>query len=142
MTPDGLALAALILLVFNMLYFQITAPAFLLVSLEIPTVTTLLRGQFWYYFLSLAVTAVVATLAFAVSGRLVVAAGIAAIAAFAAFSRKWFCNHMDVELAARDSGDRQAVRRLRRLHWAGMVSNAIALIAVVTSIPYLNLFPT
>ena len=142
MTPDGLALAALILLVFNMLYFQITAPAFLLVSLEIPTVTTLLRGQFWYYFLSLAVTAVVATLAFAVSGRLVVAAGIAAIAAFAAFSRKWFCNHMDVELAARVSGDRQAVRRLRRLHWAGMVSNAIALIAVVTSIPYLNLFPT
>jgi hypothetical protein len=141
MTLDGLALAALILLLFNMLYFQITSPAFLLVSLEIPTVTTLLRGQFWYYFLSLGVTAVVATLAFAVSGRLVVAAGIAAIAAFAAYSRKWFGRHTDAELAARDGGDRQAVRRLRRLHWAGMLSHAIALIALLTSIPYLNLFP-
>jgi hypothetical protein len=142
MTPDGLALAALILLLFNMLYFQITSPAFLLVSLEIPTVTTLLRGQFWYYFLSLGVTAIVATLAFAVSGRLAVAAGIAAIAAFAMFSRKWFGRHMDAELAARDSGDRNAVRRLRRLHWAGMLSHGIALVALVSSIPYLNLFPT
>ena len=141
MTLDGLALAALILLLFNMLYFQITSPAFLLVSLEIPTVTTLLRGQFWYYFLSLGVAAVVATLAFAVSGRLVVAAGIATIAAFAAFSLKWFGRHIDAELAARDGGDRQAVRRLRRLHWAGMLSHAIALIALLTSIPYLNLFP-
>ena len=141
MTPDGLALAALILLLFNMLYFQITSPAFLLVSLEIPTVTTLLRGQFWYYFLSLGVTAVVATLAFTVSGRPVVAAGIAAIAALAVFSRKWFCRHIDAELAARDRGDRHAVRRLRRLHWAGMLSHAIALAALLTSIPYLNLFP-
>ena len=141
MTLDGLALAAFILLLFNMMYFQITSPTFLLVSLEIPTVTTLLRGQFWYYFLSLGVTAVVAMLAFAVSGRLVVAAGIAAIAAFAVFSREWLCRHMDAELAARDGGDRHAVRRLRRLHWAGMLSHAIALIAVLTSIPYMNLFP-
>ena len=140
MTPDSLALVALILLLFNMMYFQITSPTFLLVSLEIPTVTFLLRGQFWYYFLSLSVAAVIATLAFAVSGRPIVAAGIAAIAAYAVFSRKWFCSHMDAELAARDSGDRQAVRRLRRLHWAGMLSHAIFFIAVLTSIPYLNLF--
>jgi hypothetical protein len=142
MTPDGLALGAFILLLFNMLYFQITSPTFLLVSLEIPTVTTLLRGQFWYYFLSLGVTAIAATLAFTVSGRLVVAVGIAAIAAFALFFRKWSCRHMDAELAARDSGDRSAVRRLRRLHVAGMLSHGIALIAVLTSIPYLNLFPS
>lgn len=141
MMPDALALAALIFLLFNMLYFQITSPTFLLVSLEIPIVTTLLRGQFCYYFLSLALAAVIATLAFAVSGRPAVAAGIAAIAAFAMFSRNWLCRHMDAELAARDRGDRSAVRRLRRLHWAGMLSHAIALTAVLTSIPYLNLFP-
>ena len=140
MTLDGLALTALILLLFNMLYFQITSPTFLLVSLEIPTVTTLLRGQFWYYFLSLGVAAIVATLAFAVSGRLVAAVGVAAIAAYAIFSRKWLRRHMDVELAARDGGDRQAVRRLRHLHWTAMLSHAIALIAVLTSIPYLHLF--
>ena len=142
MTLDGLALFALILVLFNMMYFQITSPTFLLVSLEIPTVTFLLRGQFWYYFLSLGVTAVVATFAFAVSGRPVVAAGIAAIATYALFSRKWFCSHMDVELAARDGGDRQAVRRLRKLHWGGMLSHAIFFVALLTSIPYLNLFPS
>ena len=142
MTLDGLALAALIILIFNMLYFQITSPAFLLVSLEIPTVSTLLRGQFWFYFLSLSLTAAAATLAFAVSGRLVVAAGIATIAAFAMFSRKWFRRHMDAELEARDRGDRDAPRRLRRLHWIGMLSHSIALVALLISIPYLNLFPT
>ena len=46
-----------------------------------------------------------------------------------------------VRVAARDSGDRHAVRRLRRLHWAGMLSHAVALIALLASIPYLNLFP-
>jgi len=137
---DGLALFALILLLFNMMYFQVTSPTFLLVSLEIPTVTTLLRGQFWYYYLSLGLAAVIATLAFAVSGRPVVAVGIAVIAAYAVISRKWFRKHMDAELAARDSGDRSAVRRLRRLHWIGMLSHAMAFIAVLISIPYLNLF--
>lgn len=140
MTLDGFALAALILLLFNMLYFQITSPTFLLVSFEVPTVTTLLRGQFWYYFLSLSVAALVAAFAFAASGRPVVAAEIAVIAAYAMFSRNWFRKHIDAELAARDSGDRDAVRRLRRLHWVGMLSHALALVAVVTSIPYLNLF--
>jgi hypothetical protein len=140
MNLDGLALVALILLLFNMMYFQITSPTFLLVSLEVPTVTTLLRGQFWYYFLSLGVAAVIATLAFALSGRPVVAVGIAAIAAYALYSRKWFCRHMDAELAARDGGDRSAVRRLRRLHWAGMLSHAVPFVAVLVSIPYLHLF--
>lgn len=142
MTPDGLALAALILLLFNMLYFQITSPTFLLVSLEVPTVTTMLRGQFWYHFSVLSVTTALATLAFVLSGRPLVAAGIAAIAAYAMFSRKWFRRHMDVALAARDGGDRQAVRRLRRLHWAGMLSHSVALVALLGSIPYMDLFPT
>ncbi|MBV8391982.1 MAG: hypothetical protein JOY81_02255 [Alphaproteobacteria bacterium] len=141
MTLDGLALGALIILIFNVLYFQITSPTFLLVSFEVPTVTMMLRGQFWCYFLSLSVTSVAATLAFAVSGRLVVAAGIVLITAFAVFARKWFRTHMDTELAARDRGDRTAIRRLRRLHWAGMVSHAVALVGLVTSIPYLKLFP-
>ena len=111
MTLDGLALAALIILIFNMLYFQITSPAFLLVSLEIPTVSTLLRGQFWFYFLSLSLTAAAATLAFAVSGRLVVAAGIATIAAFAMFpgsgsAGTWMPNwrHATAAIAVRRAG--------------------------------------
>ena len=140
MTLDGLALAALIIVLFNMLYFQISSPSFLLVSLEIPTVTILLRGQFWYHFSILGVTTALATLAFAISGHLVVAAEIAAISAYAIFVRGWFRGRMDTELAARDGGDRQAVRRLRRLHWVGMLSHGVALAVLLGSIPYMNLF--
>ena len=53
MTPDGFALAATIILLFSMLYFQMTSPTFLLVKLEIPTVTRLMRGHFSGYFLAL-----------------------------------------------------------------------------------------
>jgi len=37
-----------------------------------------------------------------------------------------------------DAGDANAVRRLRRLHWNGMLCNAILLFAVVASIPYVS----
>ncbi|MCA0303900.1 MAG: hypothetical protein LCH95_15960 [Proteobacteria bacterium] len=141
MTLDGLALAALIIVIFNMLYFQISSPSFLLVSLEVPTVTTLLRGQCWYHFAFLGGTSLAATLAFVLSGRPVVATGTAAIAAYALTSRKWFCRHMDAAVAARDAGDRSAVRRLRHLHWGAMLTHAVPLVVLLGSIPYMDLFP-
>ena len=49
---------------------------------------------------------------------------------------------MDAELGARDAGDPDAVHRLRRLHWGGMLCNAVQLVAVVGSIPYINVTPT
>ena len=61
---------------------------------------------------------------------------IALITAFAVWSRRWFLRQWDVQLSARDAGDADAVRRLRRLHWGGMLSNAVQLVAIVCSIPY------
>jgi hypothetical protein len=49
---------------------------------------------------------------------------------------------MDARLSERDAGDADAVRRLRRLHWSGMLSNAIQLAVVVASIPYIAVAPT
>jgi hypothetical protein len=49
---------------------------------------------------------------------------------------------MDAELSARDAGDADAVRRLRRLHWGGMLCNAIQLVAIVGSIPFVAVVPT
>ena len=51
---------------------------------------------------------------------------------------RWFLQKWDTELSARDAGDATAVRRLRRLHWVGMLCNAILLIAVIASIPYVS----
>jgi hypothetical protein len=139
--PDPVVVFAAVILLVPMGYFLLAAPAFLLVKLDIPAVTLLLRGMFNAYFLVLAIAGVVGTLASAVEGRLVVAAGIGLVAAFAVSERRWFLRQMDTELNARDAGDVDAVRRLRRLHWGGMLSNAIQLAAIVACIPYIAAAP-
>jgi hypothetical protein len=138
MTPDGVALAAIVILLFPIGYFFLASPAFLFVKLDIPPVTQLLGGMFSVHFLMLRVTAVIGTIVFALTGRPVFALGVGAIAAFAFWGRGWFMQHWNAQLSARDAGDADAVHRLRRLHWGGMLSNAVVLIAVVASIPYVS----
>jgi hypothetical protein len=136
MTPDAVALASMVLLIFSMGFFLLSSPAFLLVRLDIPEVTQLLRGLFRSYFLMVAIAGVIATTAFALAGRLVFTIGIGLIAAFAIWARGWFLRRMDSQMSARDAGDAEAVRRLRRMHWGGMLSNAFQLAVVLGSIPY------
>lgn len=138
MTPDGVALAAIVILLFPMGYFFLASPAFLFVKLDIPPVTQLLGGMFSVQFLMLRITAVIGMIAFAVAGRPAFVVGIGLIAAFAFWGRDWFMRRWDAQLSARDAGDADAVRRLRRLHWGGMLANAVVLIAVVASIPYVS----
>ena len=133
---DGVALAAIVILLLPMGYFLLASPAFLLVKLDIPAVAQLLRGMFNALFPELAIAGAIGTIAFAVTGRLALAIGIGLIAAFAASARRWFLRQMDAQLSDRDAGDADAVRRLRRLHWGGMLCNAIQLAVIVASIPY------
>jgi L-asparagine transporter-like permease len=136
MTSDGLALAAIVILLFPMGYFLLAAPAFLMVKLDIPQVAQLLRGMFNAHFLMVSVAGAIGTVVFAGTGRPVFAIGIGLIAAFAFWARGWFLRQWDTQLSARDAGDAGAVRRLRQLHWGGMLGNAIQLAAIVGSIPY------
>ena len=141
MMPDPVVLFAMVILLTPMGYFLLAAPAFLLVKLDIPPVTQLLRGMFNSYFLILAIAGVIATMAFALEGRLAVALAIALVAAFAVSARRWFLQRLDAELSARDAGDADAVRKLRRLHWGGMLCNAVQLVAIVAAIPYISVTP-
>jgi hypothetical protein len=141
MMPDNFALFATIILLLPMFYFLLAAPAFLLVRLDVPAIVQLLRAMFSGYFLALAIAGLIGTLAVAVEGRLGLAIAIGSIAAFAASSRRWFLRRMDARLSARDAGDADAVRGLRRLHWGGMLSNAVQLAAVVACIPYIAVAP-
>jgi hypothetical protein len=141
MMPDNIALFATIILLLPMFYFLLAAPSFLLVRLDIPQVAQLLRAMFSGYFLTVAIAAAIGTLAVAAEGRLVLAIGIGLIAAFAASSRRWFLRHMDARIGDRDAGDADAVRRLRRLHWGGMASNAVQLAVIVACIPYIAVAP-
>jgi hypothetical protein len=142
MLPDFVAFYATVILLFPMAYFLLASPAFLLVALDIQPVALLLRGLFNAYFLMMTIAGVIGTVAFAVTGRLVFAIGIGLLAAFAVSARRWFLRQMDVQLGARDAGDADAARRLRRLHWGGMLCNAIQLVAIVGSIPYISVTPT
>lgn len=137
MAPDGIVLFATIILLVPMGYFLLAAPAFLLVKLDIPPVTQLLRGMFNAYYLVLAAAGVVATLALAIDGRWVVALCIGLITALAVLARRWFLQRMDAETNARDAGDPSAVRRLRRLHWGGMLYNGVQVSAVMGGMSYI-----
>lgn len=136
MTSNAAALAATVILLFSMGYFFLASPAFLLVKLDIPQVAQLLRGMFNVQFVIMSVAGAFGTLAFAAAGHPAFAVGVGLVTAFAILGRRWFLGRMDAELHARDAGDVQAVRRLRRLHWAGMACNAILLFAFVGGIPY------
>src|SRR5262249_2141052 len=140
--PDNVAMFATLILLLPMFYLLLAAPAFLLVKLDIRPVALLLRAMFNGYFLTLAIAGAVGTIVVAAIGRPVLAMGIALIAAFAVASRRWFLRQMDAQISERDPGDADAAHRLRRLHWGGMLSNAIQLAVVVACIPYIAVAPT
>lgn len=134
MTSNGFALLATIILIFPMLYFLVASPTFLLRPLSDPIVTWMLRGLFNVHFLAVSVTCAIAAMAFLLASRPLVAIGIGVVAALAIGARRWFLSRMDAELGVRDAGDVTAVRRLRRLHWAGMAYNAVQFFVIVASI--------
>jgi hypothetical protein len=138
---DNVAVFATTILLLPMIYLLLAAPAFLLVRLDIPPVALALRVMFNGYFLTLIIAGAIGTIAVAAEGRLVLAIGLGLIAAFAASSRRWFLRQVDARLNDRDAGDADAARRLRRLHCGGMLSNAIQLVALVASIPYIAVAP-
>lgn len=141
MTPDNIAVFATVIVLLPMMYFLLASPAFLLVALDIRSVILLLRSMFNGYFLTLAVAGAVGTVAVAAEGRVVLALGIALVAVLAALSRRWFLQQINARLDDQDAGDANAARRLRKLHWGGMVSNALQVIVVVASIPYVTVVP-
>jgi hypothetical protein len=140
--PDNVALFATVILVLPMFYFLLAAPSFLLAKLDVPAVSQLLRVMFNGYFLTVTIAGAIGAVAVALTGRLALAICIGLVAAFADLSRRWFLQQMDAGINDRDAGDADAVRRLRRLHWGGMLSNAVQLAVVVACIPYIAVAPT
>ena len=135
MPPDALALYAAVILLLPMACFFLSSPTFLLVSLEVPEVTQLLRGIFHGYFLAIGIAGTISAVLFAASGSPVFALGAIAVAVFAVAARRWLLQRMDAQLQARDTGAAAAVRQLRALHVKGMLINAVQLAVVVACVP-------
>ncbi len=120
-----------------MFYLLLASPAFLLVRLDIPQVAYIFRSVFVGYFLVLVSVGLVATTLFAVDGRVVQAVCIGGVTVFDLIWRRWMMPRIDALVAVTESGPTGAGAGLRRLHWAGMATNAVQLAITLAFIPAL-----
>lgn len=137
MVPDFVPLYAVVIVLFALMYFSFAAIPFLFVRLDVPEVQRLFRGLFSLHFRMVAGTALLATAAFAASGRLGFTAGMLVLAATALAARGLVLQHIDAQQDACRAGDGTAPRRLRRVHWGGMVANVLVVASVAGSVPYI-----
>ena len=133
MVPDFIPLYATVIVLFSLIYFACASIPFLFVSLDVPEVSRLFRGLFDVYFWMVGGTALLATVAFGASGRIAYAAGMLLLAVTAIAVRKKVLQRIDTQQSALQSGDRAAMRRLRLIHWSGMLGNIVVLVSVAGS---------
>jgi len=112
MPTDFMALLGVLVLAFPMACLLLSSPTFLLVGLEIPEVSQLLRGMIRGYFFAIVIAGVVSMVLLTAAGRPVFAAGAIVIAGIAIVLRRWLLQRMDAELQARDAGSAAAVVQL------------------------------
>ena len=137
MVPDFVALYAVIIVLFSLFYFSMASIPFLFVRLDIPEVSRLFRGLFNVYFWMVGCTGVLATAVFAASGRMAFAAAMLLLAATAMAVRRMVLRRIDTQQSAWHSGDTAAMRRLRLIHWGGMLANILVLATIASSVPFI-----
>ena len=133
MLPDFVPLYALVVVLFSLIYFSLASISFLLVGLEIPEVSQLFRGLFNVYFWMVGATSLLATAVFAASGRMAFTAAMLLLASTAMAVRSRVLQLIDAQQAAWQSGDNTAMRRLRLIHWGGILANIVILSTLASS---------
>jgi hypothetical protein len=137
MAPNIVLLYVVVIVLFFLTYFSMASIPFLFVRLDIPEVSRLFRGLFNVHFWTVGFTGLAATAAFAASGRMAFAAAMLLLAATALATRRTVLQRIDTQQTAWQSGDTAAMRRLRLIHWGGMLTNIAILAAVASSVPFL-----
>ena len=137
LVPDFIRFYAVVIVLFSLLYFLCASIPFLFVRLDVPEVARLFRGLFNAYFRMVAVTGFVASTIFAISGRPAFMAGTLLLAAGALAMRRWTLQRIDAQQEAFQTGDNAAMRRLRMVHWGGMLANIAVVALVIGSVRYI-----
>ena len=135
MVPDFVALYAVVIVLFSLIYFSFASIPFLFVAFDVPEVSRLFRGLFNSYFWIVGATSLVATAVFAASGRIAFTAEMLLLAATAMAVRTRVVPRIDTQLSACKSGDAAAMRRMRQIHWGSMLGNIIIIAAVASTVP-------
>jgi hypothetical protein len=129
MVPDFVALYAIVIVLFSLIYFSFASIPFLFVRFDVPEVSRLFRGLFNSYFWIVGVTTLVATAVFAASGRM----GYTAATAMAVRTR--VVPRIDTQLTACLSGNAAVMRPMRQIHWGGMLANIVIIAAIASTVP-------
>jgi hypothetical protein len=137
MVPDFVPLLAVVIVLFSLLYFSMASIPFLFVRLDIPEVSRLFRGLFNVHFWIVGCTGLVATAVFAASGRMAFTAEMLLLAATAMAVRSRVLQRIDTQQSAWQSGDTAAMRRLRLIHWGGMLANILVFATVASSVSFI-----
>jgi hypothetical protein len=137
MAPDFVPLVAVVIVMFSLAYFSMASISFLFVRLDIPEVSRLFRGLFNVHFWMVGFTGLVATAVFAASGRMAFTAAMLLLAVTAMAARRPVLQRIDTQQTAWQSGDTAAMRRLRLIHWGGMLANIVILAAVASSVSFI-----
>lgn len=128
---------AIVVFLMPMVYLFLASPAFLLVSLDIPQVATLLRTQFYGYFMALLATGVVAASVDALAGHVAQAGVIALVTAAGFIWRRRVMTRMDELLRQKNEGVPGTAAPMRRVHVTTMAVNAVQLAALIALVPYM-----
>ena len=137
MVPDFVPLLAVVIVLFSLLYFSMASIPFLFVRLDIPEVSRLFRGLFNVHFWMVGCTGLAATAVFAASGRMAFTAEMLLLAATAMAVRSRVLQRIDTQQSAWQSGDTAAMRRLRLIHWGGMLANILVFATVASSVSFI-----
>ena len=73
----------------------------------------------------------------AASGRMAFTAEMLLLAATAMTVRRGVLQRIDTQQSAWQSGDTAAMRRLRLIHWGGMLANVVVIATVASSVSFI-----
>jgi hypothetical protein len=135
MPPDPII--AVVIVLFTLGYFAMASLSFLLVRLDIPEVSRLFRGLFNIHFWMVGGAGLVATAIFAANGSMVTTVAMLLLAVTAVAVRSKVLQLIDAQQTALQSGDSTAMRRLRRIHWGGMLANIVILVTLASSVQFI-----
>ena len=137
MVPDFVPAYAIVIVLFCLIYFSFASIPFLFVRLDVPEVSRLFRGLFNAHFWMVGCTAFMAAAVFAASGRTAFTVAMLLLAATAMAVRSSVLQRIDTQQSAWQSGDTAAMRRLRLIHWGGMLANIVILATVASGVRFI-----
>src|SRR4051794_27673015 len=137
MVPNFIPLYAVVVVLFSLIYFSFASIPFLFVRLDVPEVSRLFRGLFNAHFWMVGGAGFVAAAVFAASGRVAFTAAMLLLAATAMALRSSVLQRIDTQQRAWQSGDTAAMRRLRLIHWGGMLANVLVITTVASSASFI-----